>query len=80
MMLGSLKYIQQSLVSKASVLTIEMASEKPKRYKPPGIDQISAETIKAGSRVIHECGSLSPWHGASSSCGWRNSLQYGGKL
>jgi len=23
-------------------------------------------------------GSLSPWHGASSGCGWRNNLQYGG--
>jgi hypothetical protein len=30
-----------------------MASEKLKRYRPPGIDQISAETIKAGSRAIH---------------------------
>jgi hypothetical protein len=25
----------------------------------------------------HECGSLSPWHGASSGCGWRNGLLYG---
>jgi hypothetical protein len=25
-------------------------------------------------------GSLSPRHGASSGCGWRNGLQYGGKL
>jgi len=40
------------LVSKVSVLTIEMASEKLKRYKPLGIDQISAETITAGSRAI----------------------------
>jgi len=24
------------------------------------------------------CGSLSPQHGASSGCGWRNGLQYGG--
>jgi len=24
------------------------------------------------------CGSLSPRHGASSGCGWRNGLQYGG--
>jgi hypothetical protein len=23
-------------------------------------------------------GSLSPWHGASSGCGWRSSLRYGG--
>ena len=26
----------------------------------------------------HECGSLSPRHGAFSGCGWRNGLQYGG--
>ena len=26
----------------------------------------------------HECGTLSPRHGASSGCGWRNGLQYGG--
>ena len=25
-------------------------------------------------------GSLSPWHGASPGCGWRNGLQYGGQL
>jgi hypothetical protein len=28
--------------------------------------------------VIHVCGSLSPRHGASSGCGWRNGLLYGG--
>ena len=26
------------------------------------------------------CGSLLQWHGASSGCGWRNGLLYGGKL
>jgi hypothetical protein len=26
------------------------------------------------------CGSLSPRHGASSGCGWRNGLRYGGQL
>jgi hypothetical protein len=40
------------LVSKVSVFTIQMASEKLKRYKPLHTDQISAETIKAGSRAI----------------------------
>jgi len=30
-------------------------------------------------RALHVInGSLSPWHGTSSGCGWRNSLQYGG--
>ena len=28
--------------------------------------------------LIHGCGSLSPRHGASSGCGWRNGLLYGG--
>jgi len=28
--------------------------------------------------IHHECGSLSPRHGASLGCGWRNGLQYGG--
>ena len=27
---------------------------------------------------LHVCGSLSPRHGASSGCGWRNGLRYGG--
>jgi hypothetical protein len=26
--------------------------------------------------VVHECGSLSPRHGAASGCGWRNGLLY----
>jgi len=43
----------EPLVSKFSAFAIEMASEKLKRHKSPGTDQISAETIKAGSRVIH---------------------------
>jgi len=43
----------ESLVSNVSVFAIEMASQKLKRHTSPGIDQISAETIKAGSRAIH---------------------------
>ena len=30
--------------------------------------------------IAHGCGSLSPRHGASSGCGWRNGLLYGGQL
>jgi hypothetical protein len=30
------------------------------------------------SAAYHECGSLSPRHGASSGCGWRNGFLYGG--
>ena len=43
----------EPLVSKVSVFATEIASEKLKRHKSPGIDQISAETIKAGSRATH---------------------------
>jgi len=42
----------EPLASKVSVFAIEMTSEKLKRYKSPGTEQISAETIKAGSRAI----------------------------
>jgi hypothetical protein len=31
----------------------EMAIEKLKRHKSPGVDQIAAELIKAGGRAIH---------------------------
>jgi hypothetical protein len=31
---------------------VEMALEKPKRHKSPGIDQIPAELIKAGGRTF----------------------------
>jgi len=34
--------------SEPSALEVEMASEKLKRHKSPGIDQIPAELIKAG--------------------------------
>jgi hypothetical protein len=40
MMLGKQAYIQQSLVPKPSAL--EMAVEKIRRHKSPGIDQIPA--------------------------------------
>ena len=33
-------------------LEVEMAIEKLKRHKSPGIDQIPAELIKAGGRTI----------------------------
>ena len=35
-----------------SALAVEMAIEKLKRHKSPGIDQIPAELIKGGSRTI----------------------------
>jgi hypothetical protein len=42
----------EPLVPEPSVLEVEMATEKLKSYKSPGIDQISVELIKAGDRAI----------------------------
>jgi hypothetical protein len=39
-------------VPEPSAFEIEMAIEKIKRHKSPGIDQIPAELITAGSRTI----------------------------
>jgi hypothetical protein len=53
MMLGRLKYIQQShWCLEPSDSEVEMAIEKLKRHKSPGIDQIPVELIKAGGRII----------------------------
>ena len=35
-----------------SAFEVELAIEKLKNYKSPGIDQIPAELIKAGGRII----------------------------
>jgi hypothetical protein len=40
-------------VPEPSVPEDELATEKLKSHKPPGIDQIPAEMIKAGGRTIH---------------------------
>jgi hypothetical protein len=42
----------KQLVPEPSVFEVEMANEKLKRYKSPGIDQIPAELIKAGRSKI----------------------------
>jgi len=39
-------------VPEPSAFDVEMAIEKLKRHKSPGIDQIPAELIKAGDRKI----------------------------
>jgi hypothetical protein len=39
-------------VPEPSVLEVELAIEKLKSHKSPGIDQIPAELIKAGDRTI----------------------------
>ena len=53
-MLGRQKYIQQEpLVPKPSASEVELAIDKLKSHKLPGIDQIPAEVIKAGGRTIY---------------------------
>ena len=42
----------EPLVPKPSVLKVELAIEKLKSHKSPGIDQIPAELIKAGRSTI----------------------------
>ena len=41
------------LVPEVSTFEFEMAIEKLKRHKSPGIDQIPAELLKAVGRTIH---------------------------
>jgi hypothetical protein len=42
----------EPLVPEASAFEVEMVIEKLKRHKSPGTDQIPAELIKAGGRII----------------------------
>jgi len=51
--LGRQKYTQaEPLVPEPSALEVELAIEKLKSHKSPGIDQIPAELIKASGRTI----------------------------
>jgi hypothetical protein len=45
-------HIAEPLVPEPSALEVELAIEKLKSHKSPGIDQIPAELIKAGGRKI----------------------------
>ena len=45
-------HAEEPLVPKTSAFEVEVATEKLKRHKSPGIDQIPAELIKAGGRTI----------------------------
>ena len=42
----------EPLLPEPSALEVELAIEKPKSHKSPGIDQIPAELIKAGGSTI----------------------------
>jgi len=50
--LGRQKYTAEPLVPEPSALEVELAIEKLKSHKSPGIEQIPAELIKAGGRTI----------------------------
>jgi len=52
MTLGRQKYTPEPLVPEPSTFEVELAIEKLKSHKSPGIDQIPAELIKAGGRPI----------------------------
>jgi len=43
----------EPLVPEPSAFEVELAVEKLKSHKSPGIDQIPVELIKAGGRTIH---------------------------
>jgi len=49
MMIGRLKYSRDSIVLETSVFEAEMATEKLKRHKSPGSDQIPAQCNKASN-------------------------------
>jgi hypothetical protein len=51
-MLGRQKLTAEPIVPEPSIFEVEMNTEKLKRCKSPGIDQIPAELIKAGGRKI----------------------------
>jgi hypothetical protein len=46
------KHTAEPLVPEPSTFEVEMATEKLKRHKSPGIDQIPAEFVKEGGRTI----------------------------
>jgi hypothetical protein len=51
-MLGRQKYTAEPLVPEPSASEIELAIEKLKSHKSPGIDQIPAELFKAGCKTV----------------------------
>ena len=51
-MLGRQKYTAEPLVPAPSAREVELAVDKLKSHKSPGIDQMPAELIKAGGRTI----------------------------
>jgi len=52
MMLGRQKYTAETNLPQPSAFEVDLAIEKLKRHKSPGIDQIPTELIKAGGLKI----------------------------
>ena len=67
----------EPLVPVPSAFEVELAIEKLKSHKPPGIDQIPTEVIKAGSRTnfqeIHKL-IISIWNKEELSEKWKESI------
>jgi hypothetical protein len=67
----------EPLVPEPSAFEVEMATEKFKRYKSQGIDQIPAELIKAGgSKICSEIHKLiiSTWNKEELPDQWKESI------
>jgi hypothetical protein len=67
----------EPLVPEPSAFEFEMVTEKLKRHKSPGTDQIPAEVFKAGSRKIRsEINKIidSMWHKGQLHEGWKDSI------
>jgi hypothetical protein len=68
----------EPLVPEPSAFEVEMAIEKLKRHKSPGIDQIPAELIKAWGRIIqseiHKLIIISVWNKEELPEEWKESV------
>jgi len=75
MMLGRQKYTQ--LIPEPSVSEVELAIEKLKSHRSPGVDQILAEQIKAGCKTVrYEIHKLiiSIWNKEELPAEWKESI------
>ena len=73
-MLGRQKYTAEPLVPEPSASEVELAIDKLKSHKSPGIDQIQAELIKAGGKTIcleiHKLENVLLGISPASNCSW----------
>jgi len=77
MMLGRQNYTVEPLVPEPSAFEVELAIEKLKSHRSPGIDQIPAELITVGGRTIcceiHKL-VISIWNMEELPEGWKESI------